>query len=397
MNGRAQRLRPAAAPPRGRRARVGAADRPRPPPGRAAALPHRRAGLRRRRGRAAGAGRAWTTTPSGSLGAQLRGVAAPVAERAARAARARRRRPAAGRRRGPSSATPTRTAPTPCAALRTAAELALHPAEAARHGLADRARARLRSPHGEAVVAVRLDDACPEGVAYVAVGVARLGRRPAPGPRPRPRPRRDRADAPDGRDLPRRPDQGRGGGVRAHHGLRVHAAVGAQADRPLPGPLRAQPHRPGGLHAAARRRGEADLQGGLRPPGGQQAPLPARPDDLGGRGRGGGGRDPLRRLDRPLRPRRRAGRRRPGHRGAVPVRALGPRLLRPDPRRLGQRQQVQPAGRRPHGRAARVVRGRDGPVGGRRRDDGPEPLAGGHRERPGRHGLVHRPAAGGAS
>ena len=77
--------------------------------------------------------------------------------------------------------------------MRTGAELVLHPAEAARHGLADGSRARLRSPHGEAVLAVRLDAAHQEGVAYVAAGVpgSGVGRLLPAGPRPRPR--RDRA------------------------------------------------------------------------------------------------------------------------------------------------------------------------------------------------------------
>ena len=57
------------------------------------------------------------------------------------------------------------------------------------------------------------------------------------------------------------------------------------------GPNRAGPV---GLPAAAGRRGEADLQGGLRPEGGQQAPLPDRPDDLRVRGGGRRGRDPVR-------------------------------------------------------------------------------------------------------
>ena len=62
--------------------------------------------------------------------------------------------------------------------MRTSAELVLHPAEAARRGLADRSRARPRSPHGEATLPVRLDAACLEGVAYLAdvpaSGVGRL-------------------------------------------------------------------------------------------------------------------------------------------------------------------------------------------------------------------------------
>ena len=96
---------------------------------------------------------------------------------------------------------------------------------------------------------------------------------------------------------------------------------------------------------------------------------------------------------RDLRAHGQPGGRRPEHRRAVPVRPQRPRLLRPDPGRLGERQQVQPARRRAHRRAARLLRGGDGPVGDRRDHDGPEPLAGGHRPRPARHGLVHPPPA----
>ena len=57
--------------------------------------------------------------------------------------------------------------------MRTGAELVLHPAEAARRGLAGEARVRLRSPHGEAALPLRTDEAHPEGAAFVALGVAR--------------------------------------------------------------------------------------------------------------------------------------------------------------------------------------------------------------------------------
>ena len=59
--------------------------------------------------------------------------------------------------------------------MRTGAELVLNPAEAARLGLADGARARLRTPHGEATLPVRIDAAHAEGVAYVAAGVPGSG------------------------------------------------------------------------------------------------------------------------------------------------------------------------------------------------------------------------------
>jgi NADH-quinone oxidoreductase subunit G len=61
------------------------------------------------------------------------------------------------------------------AAVRTGAELVLHPAEAARQGVADRGRARVRSPHGECALPVRVDKAHPEGAAFVTSGVPGSG------------------------------------------------------------------------------------------------------------------------------------------------------------------------------------------------------------------------------
>ena len=61
------------------------------------------------------------------------------------------------------------------AAVRTGAELVLHPEEGRRHGLADGGRARLRTPHGECELPVRLDASHPEGVAFVAAGVPGSG------------------------------------------------------------------------------------------------------------------------------------------------------------------------------------------------------------------------------
>jgi anaerobic selenocysteine-containing dehydrogenase len=51
----------------------------------------------------------------------------------------------------------------------------LNPAEARRTGVADGARARLRSPHGECTLPVRLDEAHPEGAAFVTAGVPGAG------------------------------------------------------------------------------------------------------------------------------------------------------------------------------------------------------------------------------
>jgi len=54
--------------------------------------------------------------------------------------------------------------------VRTGPELVLHPAEAARRGLAEGQRVRLRSPSGECVLTLRCDPAHAEGVAYATAG-----------------------------------------------------------------------------------------------------------------------------------------------------------------------------------------------------------------------------------
>ena len=56
------------------------------------------------------------------------------------------------------------------AAVRTDEELVLHPAEAARRGLAGETRVRLHTAHGECVLPLRADEAHPEGAAFVALG-----------------------------------------------------------------------------------------------------------------------------------------------------------------------------------------------------------------------------------
>ena len=61
------------------------------------------------------------------------------------------------------------------AAVRTGADLTLNPAEGARLGLSDGARARVRSPHGECTLTVRLADDHPAGAAFVAAGVPGAG------------------------------------------------------------------------------------------------------------------------------------------------------------------------------------------------------------------------------
>ncbi len=61
------------------------------------------------------------------------------------------------------------------ASVRTGAELVLNPREGERLGVADGGRARLRSPHGECTLPVRLADDHPEGAAFVAAGVPGAG------------------------------------------------------------------------------------------------------------------------------------------------------------------------------------------------------------------------------
>ena len=56
------------------------------------------------------------------------------------------------------------------AAVRTHEELVMHPAEAARRGLAGETRVRLHTVHGEAVLPLRTDEVHPEGAAFVALG-----------------------------------------------------------------------------------------------------------------------------------------------------------------------------------------------------------------------------------
>ncbi len=173
MNGRAQRLRPAAAPPEGAAPgwellialahRLGA-----PPPFRTAARAFSAAAA----ARPALAGLDYDVL--GTLGAQVPPAAAPSPNG----------RP--GPREPVGTGLPV-VATRPIfgdaaahrsdalEAVRTSAELVLHPAEAARRGLADRSRARLRSPHGEATLPVRLDAGCLEGVAYLAADVPASG------------------------------------------------------------------------------------------------------------------------------------------------------------------------------------------------------------------------------
>jgi NADH-quinone oxidoreductase subunit G len=61
------------------------------------------------------------------------------------------------------------------APLRTGADLTLNPAEGRRLGLSEGGVARVRSPHGECTLPVRLDEGHPEGAAFVAAGVPGAG------------------------------------------------------------------------------------------------------------------------------------------------------------------------------------------------------------------------------
>ena len=61
------------------------------------------------------------------------------------------------------------------AGVRTGAELTLNPAEGVRLGLRAGGQARLRSPHGECTLPVRLADDHPTGAAFVAAGVPGAG------------------------------------------------------------------------------------------------------------------------------------------------------------------------------------------------------------------------------
>jgi predicted molibdopterin-dependent oxidoreductase YjgC len=61
------------------------------------------------------------------------------------------------------------------AGVREGAGVALAPAEARRLGLTAGAVARLRSPHGECALPVRIDETCPEGAAFATLGVPGAG------------------------------------------------------------------------------------------------------------------------------------------------------------------------------------------------------------------------------
>ncbi|MGD9696651.1 MAG: 2Fe-2S iron-sulfur cluster-binding protein [Thermoleophilia bacterium] len=174
MNGRAQRLRPGAVPPEGAAPgwelliallhRVGA-----PPAYRTPAKAFEAA---------AAANAALAGLTYDALGVLGRPVKAPPAPAPAAAAAA-----ANGAGGGLALVTTRRIfgdAPAhrsdALAALVTGAELVLNPAEASRHGVGGAgARARLRSPHGEVELPVRLDEAHPEGAAFVTVGVPGAG------------------------------------------------------------------------------------------------------------------------------------------------------------------------------------------------------------------------------
>jgi NADH-quinone oxidoreductase subunit G len=173
MNGRAQRLRPAAAPPAGAAPgwellialahRLGA-----PPPYRSAA----RAFAAAAAARPALAGLDYDAL--GALGAPVPvpPPAAPNGQPGPRAANGAGLPVVVTRPIFGDAASHRSDA---LAAVRTGASLGLSPAEAARLGLADRARARLRSPHGEVALPVRVDARLADGVAHVAAGAPGSG------------------------------------------------------------------------------------------------------------------------------------------------------------------------------------------------------------------------------
>jgi NADH-quinone oxidoreductase subunit G len=174
MNGRAQRLRPGAAPPEGAAPgwellvalahRLGA-----PPPYRTAATVFAAAAA----ARPALAGLSHDAI--GVLGVPLPAPAAVVSPNGANGPRepAGQGLPLVATVRIFGNAAAHR-APA-LAAVRTGADLTLHPDEGRRLGLADGDRARVRSPHGECVLPVRLDPAHPAGAAFVAAGVPGAG------------------------------------------------------------------------------------------------------------------------------------------------------------------------------------------------------------------------------
>ena len=143
----------------------------------------------------------------------------------------------------------------------------------------------------------------------------------------------------------------------------------AQAARPLPAPLRAQPGRALRAAAAARRRPQAGRQGGL-PRRDAAIPLlcalgPALVDLLRRRD----ARDPaVRRRQRPTG--RRLLRDRRLDRRPLLLRLRLDRLLRPAARRLGVGLEVQLPRRDALGRAADLLRDLDGPGAARRDHDG---------------------------
>ena len=222
MNGRAQRLRPGRRGARGRRARLGAADRPGPPPGRAArptAPPRGRSPPPRPPGPPWPAS---TTTPSAHLGRAVdrrrRHARAcgrngpPTAAADAESAAACRWSP-----RGRSSATRTsHRSPTrwpPCARRGAGART---PPRRPASGWPAATRVRLRTAHGECALPLRTDDGPPRGrrvrgARVPGRGVGRL--LPADGASVHVEIAPGASSA--RRDLPRDPDQGGRGRLRA--------------------------------------------------------------------------------------------------------------------------------------------------------------------------------------
>ena len=275
MNGRAQRLRPGARAARGRRPRLGAPDRARPTASarRRRTAPPRGPSPRPPPSRPALAGLDYDAL--GVLGAPDRRAVAPdLAQRRPTAPRE------IGRRR----------------ASRWSPRRAIFGDAATYRSRRARGRAHRRRPGAATRPRPRASAWRDGGARAPALAPRRVRAAAAPRRRPTPRAPRSSPPASPGAGVERLLPADRGP-VRVEvdrravmneaflvilikavvvvfvviTALRVHAAVGAQADRPLPGALRPEPRRPDRLPAAAGRRGEADLQGGLRPARGPTA------------------------------------------------------------------------------------------------------------------------------
>ena len=167
----------------------------------------------------------------------------------------------------------------------------------------------------------------------------------------------------------------------------------AQAARPLPAPLRAQPRRPVRPAAAAGGDPEVRHQGADAARRRRRASCSRSRRSISivtaiAASRG----DPVLEHRRHLRHAGRALRDRLEHRHPLRVRVRRDRLLRADARRLGVRLEVLLPRRDALRRAADLLRGLPGPRARRRDHDRADAVADGDRHRPGRRHVVHRAA-----